>query len=249
MREQSLSAQREPRWGSADRDRKAEAIWRTLLHYAGPAIRHGRWLDIGCGSGGIAAHLAPRVSEMSGMDPEPWAKWAEWMRAQPNLVFMQGGYDHEPPLLPPCSVDVVVCNQVYEHVADPVALLGFIHRILKPGGYCYFAGPNLLFPIEPHVFWPFVHWLPRKGALRLMRLLGARRGGELDAYSTHFWQLKAWLSANFELTNAVPFFIREVVPAQHGAGLWRALGWLPVRLIAALTPFSPGFVFVLQKHA
>ncbi len=248
MSEPSIIAT-DPRWGSQDRSKKAETIWQTMLHYAGPSIQHGCWLDIGCGSGGIAAHIAPRVSTMLGMDPEPWTRWQTLACSQPNLKFLHGGYDHQPALLPPASVDVVICNQVYEHVPDPCALIEFIHRILKPGGYCYFAGPNLLFPIEPHVYWPFVHWLPRRWSKRLMRMLGSTRGEDLDAFSTHVWQLKAWLRPHFQLANAVPFILREVLPAQHCGRFWRTLARVPEQVFKILNPLSPGFVFVLKKIA
>lgn len=238
----------EPRWGSEDRDRKAEAIWQTLTHFLGSAIKQGRWIDIGCGNGGIAAHIAPRVSHMLGLDPEPWTQWDAWMREHENLVFLQGGYELESSRIATASVDVVICNQVYEHVPDPLALIKFIHRILKPGGHCYFAGPNVLFPVEPHVYWPFVHWLPRAKATKLMQALGSRKAEDLDAYSVTFWKLTKWLSPYFKITNAVPFFLREVIPAQHSSRLWRALTWLPSRLFDVLTPFSPSFVFVLEKY-
>lgn len=240
-------ANQDPRWGSEGRERKATVIWQTLLHHAGPSIPTQRWVDIGCGSGGIAAHLAPKVGEMLGIDPEPWPKWTDWMRQHANLKFVQGSYDLAPPDLIAASVDVVVCNQVYEHVPDPVALIRFIHKILKPGGYCYFAGPNLLFPLEPHVFWPFVHWLPRNRAVQLMQLLGSKRADDLDAFSTNFWQLKRWLSPHFTISNAVPFMITEVIPAQHEGLFWKVLALLPRRLLVALTPLSPSFVFVLKK--
>ena len=72
------------------------------------------------------------------------------------------------------------------------------------GGIAYFAGPNLLFPIEPHVFWPFVHWLPRGLAVRLMRALGSRK--VLDANSASWWRLHAWFDG-FEVSNALPYFM------------------------------------------
>jgi 2-polyprenyl-3-methyl-5-hydroxy-6-metoxy-1,4-benzoquinol methylase len=238
-----------PRWGSENRSLKAEAIWQTLLHYCGSDIAHGRWVDIGCGSGGIAAQLAPKVGEIIGIDPEPWACWTDWTRDHANLTFLCGSYDNETAVITQESTDVVICNQVYEHVPDPASLIRFIHGILKPGGYCYFAGPNLLFPIEPHVYWPFVHWLPRSMATQLMRTLGSGHADELDAYSTHFWKLKSWIIPYFKFTNAVPFVVNNIVQMQHSGALWRTLRYLPAPILDAFTPFSPGFVFVIKKNA
>ncbi len=139
---------------------------------------------------------------------------------------------------------MVVCNQVYEHVSDPQQLIREIFRILKPGGRCYFAGPNLIFPIEPHVFWPFVHWLPRGFAVKLMRVCGS--SGVLDANSTHYWRLRRWLGA-FHIRNSVPYILRNPVLYGRSGALWRMLGHMPEWMLDRATWLSPGFVFMLRK--
>ena len=235
-----------PRWGNEDRAGKAEAIWQTLLHFRGPGVGTGIWLDIGCGSGGIAANLASRVERVIGFDPEAWPLWELLRQQHANLELHAGGIEDLSPGPPSAMFDVVICNQVYEHVPDPRALISSIHRCLKPGGVCYFAGPNLLFPIEPHVFWPCVHWLPRGFARALMRVLGSKQWRDLDAYSTDYWTLKSWFEPYFHVTNAVPFMLRRVSMARW-AGIGRLLAFMPEGMIDFLTPLSPGFVFVLEK--
>lgn len=235
-----------PRWGSLDRPRKAEAIWRTLLHYGGSSIAQGVWVDVGCGNGGIAASLAPRVGYFMGVDPEPWSHWTEWMAKHDNLSFLQAACDSQRCPIAPASADVVICNQVYEHVTNPQALIACLHTILKPGGWCYFAGPNLLFPVEPHVFWPFIHWLPRRLAQGIMRAVGAKH--VVDANSVTYWTLQKWLG-EFCIANAVPYILRN--PREFGrTGMhWWPLARLPQWMLHAMTPLSPGFVFVLRKTA
>jgi SAM-dependent methyltransferase len=234
-----------PRWGNVARDRKATAIATTMSHHCGETIFRGRWLDVGCGSGGIAAGLSEYVDIVVGVDPEPWDAWHEATNGRANLTFTVATFDSAELPIEPASCDVVVCNQVYEHVLDPRQLLRNIHDALRPGGRCYFAGPNLLWPIEPHVFWPFVHWLPRRMALRLMRLLGSKQAGQLDAYSTHYWQLKQW----FQDAGLVS---RPAIAARL-VGELAARGWhisLPrwaAILIDGLVPLSPGFVCILRK--
>ncbi len=237
-----------PRWGNEARDRKALAIWLTLLQCCGPRIAEGTWLDVGCGSGGIAAALATKAKHVTGVDPEPWEAWADAMTTHTNLKLIVGGFDRDVPPLPDASVDVVVCNQVYEHVADPVALVRNIQRVLVPGGVCYFAGPNLLWPIEPHVSWPFVHWLPRKLAQALMLALGSSQAEALDAYSTHCWRLRRWFRDNrFE----VRFGLRERIVAEMEMRGWiGCANWVrrvPIGLLGIGEPLSPGFIYVLKK--
>ncbi len=235
----------DPRWGAENRNIKAEQIWHTLQNVAHFDLSAAHWLDIGCGSGGIAAHLAPRVQHMTGIDPESWARWDEFTHHNPNLSFIQASVDTLD--LPPASFDVIICNQVYEHVPDPQALIARIHQLLKPNGLVYFAGPNLLFPIEPHVFWPFVHWLPRKFAIKFMKALGSKRSDDLDAYSAHYWQLQRWLSRHFKVCNALPALVNQVIPGLKSARLYGLLRHIPRAAIHTFTPLAPGFVFVLSK--
>ena len=238
----------DPRWGQADRDTKAEAILRTIeLMTPERDVRRVTWLDIGCGSGGIAATLAQHVDSVIGVDPESWQRWEQFRTVHYNLKLHQGSYRDLDTLCGSNSIDVAVCNQVYEHVDDPVALLAAIHRVLKPGGLCYFAGPNLLWPIEPHVFWPFVHWLPRRFAQRLMRTLGSRRAAELDAYSTHYWRLlHLFRDTGLFYENAIP---ARILASQPKACMPRILSSVAAArpVLWGLTPLAPGFVFLLHK--
>jgi 2-polyprenyl-3-methyl-5-hydroxy-6-metoxy-1,4-benzoquinol methylase len=239
--------QPDPRWGGKDRDIKAQTILKTTAHFVSIPLLQTNWLDIGCGIGGIAANIAPYVKSITGIDPEPWPEWSDFQEQYPNLQFSHESI--ESLSLTDNSIDIIICNQVYEHVPNPQYLIAEIYRILKPGGYCYFAGPNLLFPIEPHVFWPFVHWLPRPFAVKLLCICGSK--GILDAYSTHYWKLKKWLS-HFEITNAVPVIIQNSEIYGKSSWLkpfwlWRFLSYIPSSVIHAMTWLSPGFVFILRK--
>ncbi len=214
----------------------------------GNAPERGRWLDVGCGSGVIASTLAADVREVVAADPEPWPDWESATARAANLEFVVAECDGEGVPWGEETFDVVICNQVYEHVRHPDILVKNIARALKPGGVCYFAGPNLLWPIEPHVFWPFVHWLPRRQAQRLMRALGSRRAGELDAYSTTYGQLVRWFS---DSGLAYEVAIREKILIELEMRNWKVMTGLvsvvPTWLFRVFVPLSPGFVFYLRK--
>jgi SAM-dependent methyltransferase len=236
----------DPRWGQEHRERKAEAIYRTLDMLDHRNWTESVWLDIGCGSGGIASTIAPRVRRMIGIDPEAWRRWADFLQRHDNLEFHAASYREIEAILGRDRVDVVICNQVYEHVDDPSALLRAIYAVLKADGICYFAGPNLLWPIEPHVFWPFVHWLPRQFARRMMRILGSKRAHELDAWSWSYWRLmRNFREAGFE----AQVLIRERLLVEVARPrLRRILRCVPSAWIRCLAPFAPGFVFALRKR-
>ena len=241
-------ASTDPRWGARDRDAKALAIMDTLRSTCGESISKGQWVDIGCGSGLIASSLAPHVAAIRGVDPEPWSRWSGLQEAFSNLSFNIGGVDDLPAIIPDASIDVAICNQVYEHVPDPGKLISELYRVLKPGGVCYFAGPNLLWPIEPHVFLPFVHWLPREAVIKLLSALGISRIRELDAWSLDAWRLRALLrNAGFDLQLAFRARACAGVSVGEGGVATRLASIFPKWLEHLSLPLHPGFVFILRK--
>lgn len=240
----SSAASADPHWGAEDRDRKAQNILQCLELLTDHDLSTQSCVDIGCGSGGISFHLAPAFKSVCGVDPEPWLRWEDFSAARPNLSFRPESI--ESLSIPDDSVDVVICNQVYEHVPCPQTLISQIRRILKPGGTCYFAGPNLLYPIEPHVFWPFVHWIPRPWALAILRRFAPEKAPILDAYSTTYWRLRHWLR-EFHIVDAVPDLIKY--RSKSAGGIWRFFRPVPRSLLQWLGFLSPGFVFILTKPA
>jgi 2-polyprenyl-3-methyl-5-hydroxy-6-metoxy-1,4-benzoquinol methylase len=244
---QTTHNQPDQRWQAKNRDLKAHAILTTIKHFTSTPLEHTTWLDIGCGTGEIAAHIAPHVHSITAIDSGAWPQWLNFQKEHNNLNFLHESIDALS-----CkqdSTDIIICNQVYEHVNNPQQLIAEIYRILKPGGHCYFAGPNLLFPIEPHIFWPCIHWLPRRLAIKLLRQCGST--AILDAYSTHYWTLTRWLN-RFEITNAIPFIVKNPDAYYPSSWvklkwIWRLLAYLPATMIRAMTWLSPGFIFILRK--
>lgn len=234
----------DPHWGAEDRDLKAKNIVEVLELLTDRPLSTLSCVDIGCGSGGISFHLSPAFKSVCGIDPEPWQRWDKFIAERSNLSFQEGSVDTLG--LADASVDVVICNQVYEHVPSPEALIAQIHRILKPGGICYFAGPNLLYPIEPHVHWPFIHWIPRRWALAILRVFSPDKEKVLDAYSTTYWRLKHWLR-DFLILDAVPPLIKHKASAETSGRIWRLFRPVPLSVLELFAFLSPGFIFVLTK--
>ena len=73
--------------------------------------------------------------------------------------------------------DVVVSNQVFEHVSDLDAVLNEIKRVLKPGGVTLDLFPSRDVWREGHCGIPFVHWFPKTSRLRRPYMLILRRLG------------------------------------------------------------------------
>jgi ubiquinone/menaquinone biosynthesis C-methylase UbiE len=74
------------------------------------------------------------------------------------------------------SVDLAFSNSVIEHVGTEENQFQFAREMLRVGKKIYCQTPSRLFPIDPHLTTPFLHWLPRKwlrpGILRYFTLNG-----------------------------------------------------------------------------
>jgi SAM-dependent methyltransferase len=125
-----------------------------------------RVLDIGCGLGAYVANFGRFTDEAYGMDVDP-PRVQEGRRrgidslmlaAAESLPFAGGTFD------------VIVLNEVIEHVRDDRATIREALRVLRPGGSVVIFAPNRLYPFETHGVYvgkryvfgniPLVNWLP-----------------------------------------------------------------------------------------
>jgi SAM-dependent methyltransferase len=67
---------------------------------------------------------------------------------------------------PDAHFDLVVSNQVFEHVVDLDEVLSEISRVLKPGGKLICVFPSKEVWREGHCGVPWAHWLPEEFRLR-----------------------------------------------------------------------------------
>lgn len=137
-----------------------------------PHLRPGMdLLDCGCGPGSITVGLARRVApgRVVGIDINPsQIELAQSSAAEqnvPNLRFETADIYALP--FPDSSLDAVFNTSVLMYLADPVAALREIHRVLKPGGVAGIRNPDneaqLCAPPDPLLqrFWQLVDALIR----------------------------------------------------------------------------------------
>ncbi|WP_457675768.1 methyltransferase domain-containing protein [Thiolapillus sp.] len=128
-------------------------------------------LDVGCSGGFFTSAIAPYFRDVIGVDIDLHAlKLADEQKQHANLHYLDADSLHLP--LEDGSVDLVICNHVYEHVPDPRRMFGEIHRVLSDEGVCYLGAASRWTPMEPHYHLPFLSWLPKFLAHRYMRLFG-----------------------------------------------------------------------------
>lgn len=101
--------------------------------------RYERVLEVGCGSGGFARFLHP-ACETWGVEPDAGA--ASAAAACLNRVLV-GRYDDVAREIPDRHFDLVVCNDVIEHMPDHDGFLEAVKLKLRPGGYLVGSIPNV----------------------------------------------------------------------------------------------------------
>jgi len=144
-------------------------------HRPGPGARI---LDYGCGSGEVVQGGLAAGLDILGTDVFYEGGTSRKILAGTNLLgdrVLEMSETRIP--LPDGSVDMVLSNQVFEHVEDLDATLAEIARVLVPGGRLLSLFPSRDVIREGHSGIPAVHWLASDGALRYRYALTARRLG------------------------------------------------------------------------
>lgn len=116
-----------------------------------------RVLDLGCGSGIFGAQLLPHGCEVTFSDCHESLR-PEW-RDHPFRRLTVGEED----LSVLGEFDVVLCSNVFEHLARPGEFLAQMHRVLRPRGVLFLSWTNWLSPWGGHDFSPFHYLGPRIG--------------------------------------------------------------------------------------
>jgi 2-polyprenyl-3-methyl-5-hydroxy-6-metoxy-1,4-benzoquinol methylase len=118
---------------------KATKIAAIIQHFRGRSSLDGLdVLDVGCSGGIVADELHRRGARMVGLDIDIPGLSKARDRFAESASFICADSERMP--LADASVDVVICNHVYEHVVDPEQLLAELRRVVRPDGLLY-LGP------------------------------------------------------------------------------------------------------------
>ena len=204
-------------------------------------------LDVGSGYGHTALALARSCRRVIGVEPSSAlvasARDLAIESEQPNLEFRQGVAEELPF---DGAFDLIVLDNVYEHIPDQRTALERICRALRPGGAAYILVPNRLWPIEAHYHLPFLSWLPLPLANAYLRRSGRGSDYEDASYAPTYWSLRRELRANPELSFE---FVLPGDPSATVAGspLHYRVGMSLLRRVPALWAISKALLVVAVK--
>jgi len=112
--------------------------WQGLTDVVGcltPLNPKTRWLDYGCGNGGLVRHLRRHaLADAVGFE----SGWIVGVSRKLGIPFLTE--DEIPDYYG--AFDVVTMIEVIEHVLDPIAVLRHARRLLKPNGILYLTTGN-----------------------------------------------------------------------------------------------------------
>lgn len=122
--------------------RNVDKVYRYVKHLF---TKPGRVFDIGCGYGDQLAIFAANGWDVRGIEPSIMRRLVA--KELYGVTPYDGGVEDlgvkSLAGLAPASFDLVMLNQVLEHVSDPYRTLTAAKQFLKPDGYLFVAVPDL----------------------------------------------------------------------------------------------------------
>jgi ubiquinone/menaquinone biosynthesis C-methylase UbiE/DNA-binding transcriptional ArsR family regulator len=115
---------------------RGDLFGRASYLHALPGLLDGAWVvgDLGCGTGHVAASLAPFVAQVIAVDRSADMLQAARRRLRdlPNVEVRRGDLEALP--IQDAELDAATLLLVLHHLPDPVAALAEAARVLRPGG-------------------------------------------------------------------------------------------------------------------
>jgi len=202
-------------------------------------------LDIGCSAGIITSLLGNHFQTAIGVDIDQEAvQYARKHSLSPRVHFLTA----DSMMLPfhNNSIDVIVCNHIYEHVPYADRMMDEIYRVLKEEGFCYFSAGTKYMIIEGHYGLPFLSWVSKRVAHLYLRITG--KGHFYYEEHRSLGGLKR-LVKNFRVHDYTIAIIRD--PERFSATdlfnpksfLYKWIRWLA----PFLYPWIPTYIWILTK--
>lgn len=133
-----------------------------------------RILDFGCGAGRTVYSLVDEgFTNAVGFDIKDYLELRDpvdrsrFFIGDPGAAVLRLPFDDD-------SFDLVISEQVLEHVLDSVGMMRELHRVMRPGGHALHVFPARYSAIEPHIKVPLGGVFGHRWWYWIWSLLGVR---------------------------------------------------------------------------
>ena len=121
---------------------KGKVVVRILESYSKSILNNAKVLEIGCSTGALMRLLEERGADVYGVDVE--SSWSGSYCFRPEKRIMLDIQEKDLPAeWQNKGFDLVIAQEVIEHIQRPYDFLYRINKSLKPGGYLLLTTPNL----------------------------------------------------------------------------------------------------------
>ncbi len=225
------------------RQARYDALAHDIDALAAKAAKQGRRLavlDIGAGGGASPLHLRVRPNfatiDLDGADKDREYKVDESLYRQFFIADLREGC----PELPSQSYDVVICEQVLEHIQELRVPMETIGRLVKSGGRAFVGAP---------IFLPPLHLARRHLVPRLDRLVrSSRRRDHVQTFTLRSIKAALLEYSKMRFVEARGFRVVSggiLRPLEERRSWWAFNRWLGARIPAACIEVQ----IVLEKPA
>lgn len=204
-------------------------------------------IDIGCGYGHTILEISKICHSAVGIEPvkDMFNHAIKLKSEQKNLeIRNQSIYE----LSDRSIYDLVILDNVFEHLPDHPQALAIINHLLRPGGVAYLLMPNKLWPIEVHYKLPFLSYLPLPLANYYLKIMGRGNDYTDASYAPTYFRLRRLLNQHKQLKYR---FVLPAIPSATMSGLplhYRAGMWL-IKRFPILWAISKSFLVIIQKKS
>jgi ubiquinone/menaquinone biosynthesis C-methylase UbiE len=139
---------------------KKTARYRGLIKLVQGLDKEGRYLDVGAGTGNVAAMIAQKqpavritALEISPLMVDLGREYVEKKGLRDRIEFIQGNAEDETILASLGTFDVIYSTFTFHHFANPTATLQSFYELLNKNGVC------IIYDLK-RVWW--LYWVPIK---------------------------------------------------------------------------------------
>lgn len=228
------------------RNQKAAKVIAVCRDYSSKPLNQLVALDLGASTSIMTEYFARHFKRVIALDVDHVGLHSGKRGSQSeNIDYLCS--DGTRSALMDASVDVIICNQVYEHVEDQHGLVYEIERLLTSDGFCYFGAGNRFVLIEGHYFLPFLSWMPFWASHLYLKLMG--RKVKYDVYLLSLRRLRKLLK-NYDMIDYTEKIIKnpELYEATDIIKPNSFLARLPRWLFRIAYTMLPAWVFIIKPE-